>query len=410
MHRSRAIRAARCAFIAVTAALVSALLAFVPAPIAHAATTIDVYPSQNVQARIDGAPSGTTFILHGGTYRPLKLHSGIALRGARGERAVVKGATGDWDAGIWIKDASNVTVRNLVIRGNTLGVFMRNVRHSVIEDNVITDNAYGLEIHARTTGTVVRDNQIRQNDRYLDAGRRAGGINLFNTYGGIRISGNRIIGNDSVGVEYYGADEVTLRGNVIAGSDDAIETGTEDGGACRHNRIVRNVFYHAHQRPEERGIWLRCFSRSVVANNTFYGLDKHAIGITTSGPFSGPIGHLRILNNAMVHGRALWMSGRLPSSVTIDYNEAQPCGSSSCPDFGRVLATRGSSNYLTLRELRRATPYMDHGVSVAPRFVDVRHHDFHLQSTSRLIDRGTSLGIGVSFDGAAPDLGRWERR
>ena len=409
MHRSRAIRAARCASVVVTAALVSAVIALVPgAPIARAATTIHVYPSQNVQAKIDAAPSGTTFVLHGGTYRPLKLHSGITLRGARGERAVVKGATGDWDAGIWIKDASHVTVRNLVIRGNTLGVFMRNVRHSVIEDNVVTDNAYGLEIHARTTGTVVRDNKIRQNDRYLDPGRRAGGINLFDTYGGIRISGNRIIGNDSVGVEYYGADEVTLRGNVIAGSADVIETGTEDGGACRHNRIVRNVFYHAHQQPEERGVWLRCFSRSLVANNTFFGLDKHAIGITTSGAFSGPIGHLRILNNAMVRGRALWMSGRLPSSVTIDYNEAQPCGSSSCPDFGRVLATRGSSNYLTVRELRASTPYMNHGISVAPRFVDARHHDFHLRSTSRLIDRGTLLGI--SFEGLAPDLGRWERR
>lgn len=408
MQLSRAIRATRWASVITTTALVSGFLAFVPtAPIARAASTVHVYPSQNVQAKIDRAPSGTTFILHGGTYRPLKLHSGITLRGAAGERAVVKGATGSWDAGIWIKDATHVRVRHLVIRGNTLGIFMRNVRNSVIEDNVVTDNAYGLEIHTRTTGTVVRRNKIRENDRYLDPGRRAGGINLFNTYGGIRITGNRITGNDSVGVEYYGADDVTLRGNVIAGSADAIETGTDAGGACRHNRIMRNVFYHAHQQPEERGVWLRCFSRSLVANNTFYALDKHAIGITTSGPFSGPIGHLRILNNAMVRGRAIWMNGRLPSSVTIDYNEAQPCASASCPAFGRVLATRGSSNYLTLRELRRGTPYMTHGVSVPPRFVDAGAHDFHLRSTSPLVDRGTLLGI--SFEGLAPDLGRWER-
>jgi parallel beta-helix repeat protein len=367
---------------------------------ARAATTIHVYPGYNVQAKIDRASSGTVIILHAGTYSKLRLRSGITLRGAGDGAAVVTGATGSWDAGIWIKGVSNATVRGLTIRGNRMGIFIRDAPGTLIEDNVIVDNAYGVEVHARTTGSVIRHNVIRENDRRMDAGRRAGGINLFKTYGGVRITGNRIWGNDSVGIEIFAAKSARIERNVIAGSADAIETGTDAGGSCRYNRIVRNVIFNAGKQAEERGIWLRCLSQSLVAHNTIYGMDKHAIGVTSSGSFSGPMSDLRILNNALVKGRGFWISGGLPRTVTIDFNNLRACTTARCPAFGHLVATLGSTNYETVRQFRAGTRHMDHGVSVSPGF---RHW-----ASSDMIDRGKRLSI--TYAGTAPDLGRWEAR
>ncbi len=379
-----------------------------PTPTAPAGPTVHVYAGDPVQARIDGAAPGTVFALHAGSYSKLKLRSGITLQPAGDGEVVISGGTGSWDAGLWIKEVSNVTIRGLTVRGNTLGIFLRDAPGAVIEDNLITDNAFGLEIHASTAGSVIRNNRIHDNDRYLDPGRKAGGMNLFNTHGGITVAGNSILNNDSVGIEIYGTDDALITQNVIAGSSDAIETGTATGGDCKNNVISRNVIYGAGHRSEERGIWLRCLSNSVVAHNTIYGMDKFGIGVTASGQFSGPITNLRILNNAIANGRAFWLGSGLPSSIVIDYNNASPCIASSCPAFGHLVATLGTTNYASLTAFQAGTPYMDHGLSVDPYILDPDARDFRLTWSSPLVDRGTDLGWGHL--GSAPDIGRHETR
>lgn len=379
-----------------------------PTPPAPAGPSVHLYPGDAVQSRIDSAAPGTVFSLHAGSYSKLKLRSGITLQSAGDGEVVISGATGSWDAGLWIKEVSNVTIRGVTVRGNTLGIFLRDAPGAVIEDNLITDNAFGLEIHALTAGTVIRNNRIRDNDRYLDPGRKAGGMNLFNTHGGITVFGNSILNNDSVGIEIYGTDDALITQNVIAGSSDAIETGTASGGDCKNNVISRNVIYGAGHRSEERGIWLRCLSSSTVAHNTIYGMDKFGIGVTASGQFSGPITNLRIMNNAIAHGRAFWLGSGLPASVVIDYNNASPCIAASCPAFGHLVATLATTNYATLSAFQAGTPYMDHGLSVDPHLVDPDARDYRIAFSSPLVDRGIDLGWG--FLGAAPDIGRHETR
>lgn len=371
--------------------------------------SVHVYAGQNLQAKLDSAGRGTVFFLHAGTYQSFDMRAGLTVQAAGDGEVVVTGGTGSWDAGIWVKDAPNITIRGLTVRGNTLGIFLRNSPGALVESNFITDNAFGLEIHDNTTGTIIRNNKIHHNDRFLDPSRKAGGMNLMDTSGGITVVGNSIIGNDAVGIEIYGMDDAVITSNVIAGSADAIETGTRSGGDCKNNLIVRNIIYQTRTRPEERGIWLRCMSRSTVAHNVLDGMDKFGIGVVASGNFSGPVDNLRVMNNVVVNGRGFWLGTSLPSSVVIDYNNVRPCTSetTTCGAFGNQVAAVGSTVYDDLASFRASTPYMDHGLSVDPAFVNPAARDYRLGSGSRLIDAGAA--IGFSYNGAAPDIGRFER-
>jgi parallel beta-helix repeat protein len=368
---------------------------------------IHVFPGQNLQAKIDAAPVGATLLLHAGTYQSFDMRANRTVQAAGDGAVVVTGGTGSWDAGIWVKDAPNVTIRGLTIRGNTLGIFLRNSPGAIVEGNVITDNAFGLEIHATTTGTVIRGNRIVQNDRFLDSSRKAGGMNLMDTSGGITVVGNTILGNDAVGIEIYGMDDAVIDSNIIGGSADAIETGTRSGGDCKNNKIVRNLIYQTNTRAEERGMWLRCMSQSLVAHNVIDSMDKFGIGVVASGNFSGPVTNLRIVNNVVVNGRGFWLGTGLPSSVVIDYNDVVPCTSGTCEAFGNQFAAVGSTIYLNLSSFRTATGHMAHGLSASPAFVNAGARDYRLTDGSPLIDRG--VGLGMPYSGSAPDIGRHER-
>ena len=64
----------------------------------------------------------------------------------------------------------------------------------------------------------------------------------------------------------------------------------------------------------------------------------------------------------------------------------------------------------TLAELQAATGQEMHGFNLAPGFTAPAGGDYTLAATSPLIDKGVPIpGINAGYDGAAPDLGAYER-
>jgi hypothetical protein len=186
-------------------------------------------------------------------------------------------------------------------------------------------------------------------------------------------------------------------------NENIMETGTENGVPCDNITFKRNVAYGASSVPGHAlGMILRCSSNSVVAQNTFDGLDEFAWDITAAASsYGGSIDGLRVVNNIAVNGQAYSIDSALPSSVVLDYNLIYNPG-------GAVGWVYGFDTTSSLAKITSWTGYESHAVTADPQFVAAASRDYHLQSTSPAIDRGTP--VGDSFLGAAPDMGRYETR
>jgi parallel beta-helix repeat protein len=416
-------------------ALVAATAATAATPRAAVAATctITVSAGSSVQQKVDSAPSGSVICLRGGTHGRFTItRSGLTVQSYPGETATISGqtlvkgvtsatlstlrftgATSRFQAGLRVEASSGVKVLGNRMSGNSLGIFLFNATNTLVEKNTVTDNAFGIEVHRTTTGTIIRGNRIEANNRYLDASRSAGGMNLYKTSGGITVSGNEFIANREVAIEIYAASDIVISGNRMTGSNDLIETGTESGARCNNLRIVRNIGWNGSigSGGEERGFYLRCASNSVVAHNVLDGMDKFAFGLYSgSGGFNGSIEGLRIHNNISVRGRAYSIDSSIPTSVKINYNLITRCASGTCPVHGSNLAyVAGKGNTTSISTLR-TWGYEANGISADPLFVDRAARDYRLRSDSPAINKGLRLsGINDSFLGSAPDIGRFEQ-
>lgn len=368
-RRSPARPSARAALAALLLAI--AAVSTVPHPAAAAVRIADhctqvARSGANVQALVDSVKAGSRICLKSGTYKPFTVRrSSIGVVAYKGHTVVITGNTSSFAAGVRIENASGVLIKNLRIRGNSIGVFLMNATRSRLFGNRITDNAYGVEVHGTTTGTVIDRNIIANNDRYLDASRSAGGLNLYKITGELTIRRNSIYGNDQVAIEIYGAQQVRITRNRIGGSNDMIETGTDSGVPCDRLTITGNTFYAATVASggEERGLYLRCASNTVIAHNTFRGLDRFAIGLYLSnGTFSGPLHDVSIHHNRISGGRAFTINSALPSSIVIDHDRIGRCTASACPLEGKMLAgVSGKGNTTTIGQLRAWTGFEAHG-------------------------------------------------
>jgi parallel beta-helix repeat protein len=296
------------------------------------------------------------------------------------------GVSEPYTGALVVREARGAVIVGNVVRGNPFGIQLVDALGVRIERNTVTDNGYGLEIHGRTDGSIVIANDIVDNDRRLDASRGAGGINLFFTSGGITFENNVISRNDDVGIEIYGASDLDIRGNRLSGSNDLIETGTQDDRPCDNVSITRNLFYSERvgDLDEERGIYLRCATDAVVSWNTFDGLDRFAIGLFQgSGGFNGPLRRVEISHNIFADGRAFSIDSPMPPDVTIDHDVLFPCQSDPCPALGDEFAfVQGHAGTDRFSVFRSWTGYETNGMFADPLFVDPLAHDYHLRAGS----------------------------
>ena len=369
------------------------------ATIAHAVEaiepgrTIRVGPGTFAGAEIDRP--GLAVV---GTSRRTVVSGGLIVRadGVRLEGLAVGGRDQAYQGGITVRDARDVTIVGNSVSGNSFGVYLIDALGAHVAGNQISDNAYGIEIHGRTDGVVIEGNRIADNDRPLDDARAAGGLNLYLTSGPVLVRDNDFADNDEVGIEIYGASNVEIRGNRFSGSSDMIETGTEDGRPCDDLRIHRNVFYNdaIGDDSEERGIYLRCASRSVVERNTFDGLDRFAIGLYAGeGGFNGPLEDLSIRHNILAWGRAFSVDSAMPGSVTIDANVLFPCKVGDCPILGHQVAfVAGHGGTERFATFRAWTGFEASGLVSDPQFVDRGGRDYRVAAGS------PASGLAGAFD------------
>ncbi len=396
-------------------------------------------PWRTLQKASDAAPAGAIVYARSGTYASFAVtRHDLTFAGYPGETVTVPGDSSHLYT-VKILDTSDVTLRNLIIQRNPrqygtavyvarashvtiegsvlrdnagFGVVLENVTDTLVLNNAITGNGSGVEVRLGSDGVVIRDNRIYDNDRAVDAGRGASGVTFFKTTGPILADNNLLWGNtmadpaqpDGSAFEIYAAGNITMTRNVIWDNAVVLETGTDSRTTpCDRLTFTRNIAYRT---TRQEGLILRCASNSLVAHNTFDGLDRFAYDLShNAGTYGGSIAGLRILNNIVFNGRAYSIDTALPSSVVIDYNLFYTAGSTAYE--GQYLAyVVGQGNTSNLAVFRSWTGYDLHGLSANPAFVNPAARDYHLTTQSPAIDRG--LNLGEPFAGTAPEIGRYE--
>jgi parallel beta-helix repeat protein len=411
---------------------------------ADSAAGSEADPWRTIQHAVDVAPPGSAILVHDGTFKPFAItRSGLTVAGAPGETAVIAGTTGTQYV-IHVEGASNVTIRDLTVRGadvtfgsgirvdggsrvsvvrttvrdnRSFGIKVKDSTDSLIVGNDIFKNETGIELSGKVDGATITDNAIHENDRMVTPTRGGNAVVFATTTGPIAVTGNRLWGNrarhlhdkgyDGGAFEVYASSDLTISDNVVWDNNNVMETGTDGSAPCDRIVFTRNVVYGAGKVPHQtEGMILRCASHSTVAQNTFDGLDTYAFYVATKRDFAGSIVGLRIENNIVVRGRTYSLTRGIPRSVVIDHNLSRPGGTRA--DYGNYLAyVEGRGNTDLLGEFRAWTGYDRHGLVADPRFADQRARDYHLRAGSPAIDRGAVV-VRDGYDGRAPDLGRYE--
>jgi parallel beta-helix repeat protein len=410
-------------------------------------------PWASVQYAANTAPAGSTIYIHEGTYWPFVLRrsglptaptqflafgaekpvidgrggnpnsivldgvSWVTIRGMTVTGAFVEGQAG---AGIFVNQGSHISLLANTVHGNkAFGIRLFVATDSVVEGNDVYGNAIGIQVYRGGEGIVIRGNNLHDNnqmavntlDRYGDdAGGEA--VALVNSTGHVLIEHNNIWGNRAVSYDYgydgsafsvFAASNWTIRNNVTWDNRNILETGTDAARTpCDNGLFVRNLNYGATTVDRTVGMVLRCASNTLVANNTFAGMQYFVFDISNvTGTFGGSIEGLRILNNvvSVSTGKIYGIESAIPSSVVIDYNVVSNTGTG-------YFATIVGTGLRSLAAFTTATGWETHGIGTSPLFVSPSTNDYRLGPSSPAIDSGLAIPwITDGFNGVAPDRG-----
>ena len=350
-----------------------------------------------------------TVVLYRASYVTLR---GLTITGGLG--------IGHRGGGIMVDHSTQIELRDNEIRDNrAYGVRLHFAADVTVQGNDIFGNAVGVHAGSNGDGIVILRNLVHDNDQMMVntpdiAGDDVGGegIAIVNGTGNVVVAENRLWGNRAISYDFgydggafsvYAASNWTFRDNVAWDNRNVLETGTNGARTpCDGGSFVRNLAYGANTIDRSVGMVLRCASNTVVANNTFYGLQYFAFSIShMSGAWGGSIDGLRVVNNvATVNAGVVYsILTTMPVSVQLDNNVLHNSGSAA------LAMVRGTTTN-DLAAFQALTGQEQQGFAGDPLVQDASTNEFFLRPESPAIDRGTTLpGLTDGFVGLAPDCG-----
>jgi parallel beta-helix repeat protein len=345
------------------------------------------------------------------------------------------GPTDNLHAGVMVENCSHdVTISNNVITNNGafgVRVYGNGCSGAVnvdIDGNTIQHNGSGVRLDYDSQGNQITNNQLINNDHLLVNDATAGNDNganatqFYKSYGATLVAGNVVHGNrgpshdygfDGGSFEIFGASDLDIEHNTMWDNMNILETGTASGLDCSNNKFTNNVAYGGNDKSlvpsgsVATGMIIRCASNMVIANNTIDDIDWWVFDIQQNGNYSGSLAGLKIQNNVITqHGAKIYaFQVALPAGSIVDRDDVYVTGGAP------IASVINKGNAYDLATLRAWTGTDQHSVSVDPQFTNAGGRDYHLRSSSPVIDLGSPIsGVTDGFLGSAPDLGRFEAR
>lgn len=248
-----------------------------PTPTAVAASGLDVFPGQSVNAAIASAPVGSILKLHAGSYNTenILVNKTVTLQAAGDGPVVIdKGCTGTGitvtgdDVGIYGLNIRNVSV-GIAISGDTRQPARAKIRYNNITksncDGTGEQLAAGIQAYYAGPGHIITNNTID------NSGPRHGNGIWFKSASGA--------GRESGGGHY-------IASNTITGGFDGIggEVENDIHGSFDRDTVIEN---NTISKCADDGIQVEGGDKNVlVRNNT---IKECGSGIAAAAPFSGPL-------------------------------------------------------------------------------------------------------------------------
>ena len=276
--------------------------------------------------------------------------------------------TGTASYGIYLVNASNVTVASNVVTGSGApalgstapGIYVGGSTDCTISGNNVNHNSdAGIYVSVGSTRILVLGNESSFNARgYIAA---APGIDIRS--GGNTLRGNLCHDNEDSGIQVYGVAGVPSPDNLIV--NNACHDNDDHGidiSSAGSQRIIGNSVY----RNRTAGINVEGASGGTLISNN----------ITAENAINLAKGNLRVDINSI-------------SGTVVDYNQYYFF------QLGQTQIVWGPSSYATLSDFVTATGQEQNGLEADPKWAGKTSGDFHLLSSSPAIDSANSGASGA---------------
>jgi parallel beta-helix repeat protein len=193
------------------------------------------------------------------------------------------------DAGfVALGNCSGITVQNLTIKNNGVGILLYSTRDSVIKNNTLKTNGVGISIRA-SQGINVTNNNLQNNQH---------GIEVF-TSSGITISKNSIV-NSMYGINVGGSStKVSILQNSFTGNTltSIFIFGYSEGNAFVGNNFTDNDVWC---------VYLLDTNHNIIVANSF--TENSGFAIRWSNSYNNTFYHNNFINNARGYEAVLQVS------------------------------------------------------------------------------------------------------
>ncbi len=322
------------------------------------------------------------FRITGATGTTYPYGSGIYCINSADPQIINNQITGNNWGGVVCGDTSSPNIANNTIINNDYGIISPGESYhfrSTIINNIIKGNNTGIYWSAGSDKPIVANNIISNNTSYgincLGYGTITNNIITENNIGiigggGDTIGSNTIINNVNSNIFISSGGSPVITNNIIAGSKYGIYYYGSSFG-----KIINNII-----KENNDGILCTSASSPTITNNTIVG--NTLSGILCQQGSSPPITN-NIIGSSTYGIKEEFVNAAPPTNHNCFFNN-------SAGDY----YDKGDNELKTIEWLNTMAGY-EGNFNLNPRFVDFDGGDYHLQSTSPCIDKGTNTASGL---------------
>jgi parallel beta-helix repeat protein len=252
-------------------------------------------PYNTIQEAVDAAqPGDTVFVSNGTYYEDVYINKTINLTGISRDNTTINSTN---VMGIFVENADYVNITGFTVEnGSWTGIRLIQSNYSLIENNRVENNNYGIEI-AYSNNTLVKNNIVlssfsvgievyKSSNNYIynnTSSNEGHGIRLFTDSKNNTVSENQVISNMRGIILTVRSDENIIRDNIIeANTQYGIRVSNSNENLLINNSLSNNQVGVRFSTTNGTNMFVNSSIASCIDNDVEAGFDSNDIFLNTS--------------------------------------------------------------------------------------------------------------------------------